>query len=62
VFKIAELNEEEVRVNVLGDLAVTFVVLQVRGTIDEGEVSGRMRYTRTSARVPQLTLAPQVRR
>ena len=47
VFEIAELNEEELRVNVLGDVAATFVVLQIRGTIDEAEVSGRMRYTRT---------------
>jgi hypothetical protein len=30
VFTIAELQEEEVRVNVVGDTAVTFVVLCVR--------------------------------
>jgi ketosteroid isomerase-like protein len=47
VVKITELNEEEVRVKVLGDTAVTFVVLRIRGTIDEAEVSDRMRYTRT---------------
>jgi ketosteroid isomerase-like protein len=50
VFTITELNEEEVRVTVLGDLAVTFVVLRIRGTIDAAEVSGRMRYTRTWTR------------
>jgi ketosteroid isomerase-like protein len=46
-FKISEVDEEDVRVRVLGDLAVTFVVLRVRGTIDGADVSGRMRYTRT---------------
>jgi ketosteroid isomerase-like protein len=50
VFKITELTEEQVRVNVVGDVAVTFVVLRIRGTIDEAEVSGRMRYTRTWSR------------
>lgn len=47
VLKISELDEEDVRVKVLGDLAVTFVVLRLRGTIDDADVSGRMRYTRT---------------
>jgi ketosteroid isomerase-like protein len=47
VFAIDELREEEVRVKVLGDLAVTFVVLRIRGAIEDAEVSGRMRYTRT---------------
>ena len=47
VFKITELSEEQVRVKVLGDTAVTFVVLRIRGSIDEAEISGRMRYTRT---------------
>jgi ketosteroid isomerase-like protein len=47
VFKITELDEEEVRVKVLGDVALTFVVLRIRGSIDEAAVSGRMRYTRT---------------
>jgi ketosteroid isomerase-like protein len=47
VFKVIELNEEEVRVKVFGDMAVTFVVLIIRGAIEEAEVSGRMRYTRT---------------
>jgi ketosteroid isomerase-like protein len=46
VFKMTELNEEEVRVKVFGDMAVTFVVLRIRGAIKEAEVSGRMRYTR----------------
>ena len=49
-FKITELNEEEVRVLVVGTMAVTFVVLRIRGTIDQAEVSGRMRYTRTWTR------------
>jgi ketosteroid isomerase-like protein len=50
IFSISELEEEEVRVTVLDQLAVTFVVLQVRGTIEDVEVGGRMRYTRTWAR------------
>ncbi len=50
IFSISELTEEEVRVTVLDDVAVTFVVLQVRGTIDEAPVGGRMRYTRTWTR------------
>jgi ketosteroid isomerase-like protein len=50
VFTIAELAEEEVRVRVVGAVAVTFVVLRVRGTMGDEEVSGRMRYTRTWAR------------
>lgn len=50
IFSIAELREEEVRVIVLDHLAVTFVVLQVSGTIDGVEVGGRMRYTRTWTR------------
>jgi ketosteroid isomerase-like protein len=50
VFEISELDEEDVRVKVLGDLAVTFVVLRIRGTIEDADVSGRMRYTRTWTR------------
>jgi ketosteroid isomerase-like protein len=50
VFKLTELTEEEVRVKVLGDAALTFVVLRIRGAINEAEVSGRMRYTRTWVR------------
>ena len=50
IFSISELTEEEVRVTVLDDMAVTFVVLQIRGTIAEADVSGRMRYTRTWTR------------
>ena len=38
VFKIDEL---------VGDVALTFVVLRIRGWIGDQEVSGRMRYTRT---------------
>ena len=50
IFKIHELHEEDVRVTVLGDTAVTFVVLRVRGSIADADVSGRMRYTRTWTR------------
>jgi ketosteroid isomerase-like protein len=49
-FKIAALSEHESRVTLVGDLAMTFVVLQVRGTIEDAEVSARMRYTRTWTR------------
>ena len=49
-FTIGELSEEEVRVVVAGDTAMTFVVLRVAGTIGDAEVSGRMRYTRTWTR------------
>jgi ketosteroid isomerase-like protein len=47
VFEIAELEEEEVRVKLVGNTAVTFVVLRIRGTIAGEDASGRMRYTRT---------------
>ena len=47
VFEIHELDEEDVRVLVHGELAVTFVVLRIRGTIAGEEAGGRMRYTRT---------------
>jgi ketosteroid isomerase-like protein len=47
VFEIAELVEEEVRVKVVGETALTFVVLAIQGTIDGADVSGRYRYTRT---------------
>jgi len=50
VFEIYELDEEDVRVRVAGDTAVTFVVLLIRGAIAGEEVSGRMRYTRTWSR------------
>jgi ketosteroid isomerase-like protein len=50
VFTIAALEEEELDVRVLGDTAVTFVVLRIRGTVGDEEVSGRMRYTRTWTR------------
>lgn len=50
VFAIAALDEEEVRVLVRGDVAVTFVVLRIRGTIAGEDASGRMRYTRTWTR------------
>ena len=47
VFEIFELQEEELDHRAAGDLAVTFVVLRIRGAIAGSEVSGRMRYTRT---------------
>jgi ketosteroid isomerase-like protein len=50
VFTIAELSEEDLHVRVHGDLALTFVVLAIRGTIDGADVSGRHRYTRTWTR------------
>jgi ketosteroid isomerase-like protein len=50
VFTIAELSEEDLHVRVHGDLALTFVVLAIRGTIDGSDVSGRHRYTRTWTR------------
>jgi ketosteroid isomerase-like protein len=50
VFEIFELEEEDVRVRVFGDTAVTFVVLAIRGNIAGNDASGRMRYTRTWAR------------
>jgi ketosteroid isomerase-like protein len=49
-FVITELREEQLEVREAGDTAVTFVVLQVTGTIDGADVSGRMRYTRTWVR------------
>ena len=50
VFAISGLAEEEVRVRVVGDTAVTFVVLAIRGTIAGADASGRLRYTRTWTR------------
>jgi ketosteroid isomerase-like protein len=50
VFTIAELTEEELQIRVHGDLALTFVVLAIRGTIGGADVSGRYRYTRTWTR------------
>jgi ketosteroid isomerase-like protein len=50
VFTISALTAEDVRVLLVGETAVTFVVLAVRGAIGEQEVSGLMRYTRTWTR------------
>jgi ketosteroid isomerase-like protein len=50
VFEIAELNEEEIRVKVVGETALTLVVLAIKGIIDGADVSGRYRYTRTWTR------------
>ncbi len=47
LFSIDDLEEEELRVRVVGDTAVTFVVLRVRGKIGDDDVAGRLRYTRT---------------
>jgi ketosteroid isomerase-like protein len=48
--RVSELLEEDVRVIALGDMAVTFVVLRIRGRVGDDEVAGRMRYTRTWTR------------
>jgi ketosteroid isomerase-like protein len=50
IFEIAELHEEDLRVVVAGETAVTFVVLGIRGRIAGEDASGRMRYTRTWTR------------
>jgi ketosteroid isomerase-like protein len=50
VFDIVDLTEEEVRVNVVGDVAMTFVVLAIRGAIGGTDASGRFLYTRTWTR------------
>jgi ketosteroid isomerase-like protein len=50
VFTIDELEEEELEIRVAGETAVTFVVVRLRGTIGDDEVTGRMRYTRTWTR------------
>lgn len=50
VFEIAELVEEEARALVHGELALTFVVLRVRGSVGGEDASGRLRYTRTWTR------------
>jgi ketosteroid isomerase-like protein len=50
VFRIGELEEEDLQVRVAGDTAMTFVVLRIRGTMGDDEVAGRMRYTRTWSR------------
>jgi ketosteroid isomerase-like protein len=50
VLEIAELVEEEVRVKLVGETALTFVVLAIKGTIGGADVSGRYRYTRTWTR------------
>ena len=49
-FKIHDLAEEELHARVVGDVALTFVVLRIRGLIGDTEVSGRLRYTRTWTR------------
>jgi ketosteroid isomerase-like protein len=50
VFRIAELHEVDLQLRVVGDTAVTFVVLDVRGWIAGEDASGRLRYTRTWTR------------
>jgi ketosteroid isomerase-like protein len=49
-FHIERLDEAELEIREAGETAVTFVVLDVSGTIDGADVSGRMRYTRTWVR------------
>lgn len=49
-FVIAALREEQLELRRAGDTAVTFVVLDVAGSIDGADVSGVMRYTRTWTR------------
>jgi ketosteroid isomerase-like protein len=49
-FAIAAIEERELEVRVAGDAAVTLVVLDVTGTIDGADASGRLRYTRTWVR------------
>ena len=46
-FEIFELIEEEMRLKVVGETALTLVVLAIKGTINGADVSGRYRYTRT---------------
>ena len=50
VFEIAALEEEELQVTVVGDTAVTFVVLRIAGEIEGSDASGQFRYTRTWTR------------
>jgi ketosteroid isomerase-like protein len=50
VFTISELEEEALRVRVLDNTAITFVVLRVRGTVAGDEVAATLRYTRTWVR------------
>jgi ketosteroid isomerase-like protein len=50
VLEISELQEEELRVIALGELAVTFVLVRIRARVEDDEVAGRMRYTRTWTR------------
>jgi Domain of unknown function (DUF4440) len=50
LFEIAELIEEEIRLKVVDETALTFVVLAIKGTINGADVSGRYRYTRTWTR------------
>lgn len=47
VTAISELEEEEVRVLALEDVAVTFVVLRISATVAGAPFAGRLRYTRT---------------
>jgi ketosteroid isomerase-like protein len=50
VFEIRSLEESSLDVVVSGDTAVTFVVLDVEGSIAGEDASGPMRYTRTWTR------------
>jgi ketosteroid isomerase-like protein len=50
VFEIRALAEHSLEVLVEGDVAVTFVVLDIAGSIAGDDVSGLIRYTRTWTR------------
>jgi ketosteroid isomerase-like protein len=50
VLRLSEFEQEDLRVRLLGDLAVTFVVVRYRGTMSGSPIEGRMRYTRTWTR------------
>jgi ketosteroid isomerase-like protein len=50
VFRIHAFDERDLQLLVLGDTAITFVVVDVRGAIGDADVSARMRYTRTWTR------------
>ena len=52
IFKIDQLEQEDLRVVSDGATAVTFVLVRLRGWIGDEEVAGLVRYTRTWVRGP----------
>ena len=50
VYEIARLSEQDVQVRVVGETALTFVVLELECKINGVDASGRYRYTRTWTR------------